>query len=238
MLQTARMSEFITVDIAFCARLNFPVHATMARYDTGGYHDELFATEGILLPPPLRTAREKRKAEYLAGRYLAGMTLKNFGVRGFEVASDATRCPIWPHHLVGSISHTESLALCALAYKSELCALGVDVEHWFSQEMASNVMDRISDATERLIIESLDLSFDRALTILFSAKESLFKALFPSVRRGFYFKTAKLKGGDMTRGTLTFELKEDLGAGYHLGCELEARFWPMEHAVVTLVAVP
>jgi enterobactin synthetase component D len=55
------------------------------------------------------------------------------------------------------------------------------------------------------------------LTLVFSAKESLFKALYPRVGRYFDFLDARWL--TMTEQTLTFELKSaltpELSAGWH-----------------------
>ncbi len=67
-------------------------------------------------------------------------------------------------------------------------------------------------------------NFNEALTLVFSAKESLFKALYPSVNRYFDFLDVivavfkpKTKERDNSTGILTLKLNTDLNTELHQG---------------------
>ena len=51
-------------------------------------------------------AVDKRRAEFATARALARQLFADHGREGAELLNDATRAPVWPEGLVGSISHT------------------------------------------------------------------------------------------------------------------------------------
>ncbi|MFB8828279.1 4'-phosphopantetheinyl transferase superfamily protein [Azotobacter sp. CWF10] len=74
-------------------------------------------------------------------------------------------------------------------------------------------------------------------SLTFSFKESLFKALYPLVRRRFYFEHAELL--DWTpAGTARLRLLEDLGPDWPAGSLLEGQFACEGERLLTLVAIP
>ena len=101
---------------------------------------------------------------------------------------DADGCPIWPEGLVGSISHTDAFATAAVAPAGVARGLGVDVEPPMSREAADEVARLVaSEAETRRVAQAAGLNRLESLTVIFSAKESLFKALYPPSRRHFDF---------------------------------------------------
>ncbi len=87
---------------------------------------------------------------------------------------------------MGSISHTATLATAAVALLSDARGLGVDVEPVMSREAADDVARLVAAHDEtRRVAQAAKLDPLETLTLVFSAKESLFKALYPSTRRHF-----------------------------------------------------
>lgn len=78
----------------------------------------------------------------------------------------------------GSIAHNKNLAL-AVAQPVEIgtLLLGVDVESWIEVSALMSIQTNIANAQEAAILDALSLSAAQRITTLFSAKESLFKAL-------------------------------------------------------------
>ena len=143
--------------------------------------------DGVHLPKALERAVPKRRAQFLAGRICAGGAIARLAP-GFAgaVARDPDGLPLWPAGLVGSISHTDGFATAAVARAGDAFGLGVDVERVMSRETATEIASMIASASERrLVSDLLRLDAREALTLVFSAKESLFKALFPSMRKHF-----------------------------------------------------
>lgn len=69
--------------------------------------------------------------------------------------------------------------------------LGIDLEKKLSKECVIEIKSSIISLDEENLILKSKLSFEDAFTLIFSAKESLFKALYPSVRAYFDFLRQK-----------------------------------------------
>lgn len=131
-----------------------------------------------------------RKAEYTAGRMLAGFCLEQLGYSVGRIPSGRHGQPEWPCGTTGSLSHTRDRAVCAMSSDRDLL-LGVDIEEICDEETASDVCPLVAQAEEERIIKA-GARHTEGLTLLFSAKECLFKALFPRIGRHFGFDAARL----------------------------------------------
>ncbi len=143
---------------------------------------------GLSLPAALEGAVPKRKIQFLAGRFCAREAIGRLGTLSNAAAlpRDADGCPVWPQGLVGSISHTDAFATAAVAPAGIARGLGVDVEPTMSGEAADEVARVVAPEEERRrVAEAAGLNRLESLTLIFSAKESLFKALYPPTRRHF-----------------------------------------------------
>lgn len=193
------------------------VSVCLLEYDIQWYSDTLFNQLSIPFPKSLMPAVAKRRADYLSGRYAASLLLKQSGCH--EVVLTGTdRAPVWPVGWRGSISHTGKWAIAVLTSDQSNLYLGVDIE-----ELRPEVMLEIAPAftieEERALLAGSGLPFETALAIVFSAKESLFKALYPQVRHLFGFEAARLCEFNQQENRFTFELTRDLtptlSVGYH-----------------------
>ncbi|EHM2229999.1 enterobactin synthase subunit EntD [Salmonella bongori] len=119
----------------------------------------------------LRSAGRKRKAEHLAGRIAAVHALRETGIRMVPDIGNK-RQPLWPAGIFGSISHCASTALAVI---SRQC-VGVDIEKVMCQHTATELASSIIDSDEHHILQASPLPFPLALTLAFSAKESVYKA--------------------------------------------------------------
>lgn len=182
---------------------------------------------GLSMPPSLNGAVQKRKAEFIAGRYCAWAALSqldcNFNVTKGDktIGIGANREPLWPHGFVGSITHTHGYASAVVARRNTVRAVGLDSERWIEPERAEQVSRQIL-TTRESHIDHMQLFESPAhyLTLVFSAKESLFKCLFPLVNRFFDFHAAviiPLRSGATAGGEFRFELLEDMDAEFRTG---------------------
>jgi enterobactin synthetase component D len=138
-----------------------------------------------------------RPHEFETGRACAQRALERLGVQGTVGRNDETREPLWPHGVAGSITHTRALAVAATMRGAP--ALGIDLEPQLSPEALSDVrVSAISDAEWSVLGEDAALA-----TALFSAKESLFKFLWPQTHVFVDFPEAVLVG--RAEGVLTLE---------------------------------
>ncbi|MGP5019069.1 4'-phosphopantetheinyl transferase family protein [Vreelandella alkaliphila] len=145
----------------------------------------------IFLPLQLNAAAVKRKAEFIAGRVVACDAICALEEKPVQLDIGGNREPIWPKGFVGSISHNDKCAVAVAKYR-EPVLLGVDVENWMSQEQSVDLSGIIAGRAEVSLLKSLSLSYSQGLTILFSGKESLFKAIYPVSHRYFEFSDSKV----------------------------------------------
>lgn len=172
------------------------------------------------LPVSLAQARAKRRDEFLAGRYCAAKALADSGHDGAcWLPIGEQRVPLWPNGWVGSISHSGNGAFAAVAPSSRCQGLGVDMERTVTgdhvQEIAAMVA--LPGELDRLV----GLPPERALTLLFSAKEALYKALYPQVRQLYDFSAARLDTWNPDSWSLT--LARTWGAGWEQGRRVPVR---------------
>lgn len=210
-------------------------------FEPTAFGPQCFAEQGMALPAELQSAVAKRQGEFLAGRLAARQALRPYGLGDETVAIGQDRAPCWPAGMEGSISHSQLLgqgmALCAV--RPGRAGLGLDLEAWLSEEQARQLWPGILDEEEwgRLTsgAAAVDLSLAEGLTLVFSAKESLFKALYPRVGRYFDFLDASWSA--MEAQTLRLRLKTalapDLPAGWH--CTL--RWQRLPGGLLTLLAL-
>lgn len=210
-----------------CCQSNFYVE-----HYTDALACKLLATE---LKPEIARAVIKRRAEFVAGRSLARQALQQLGADDNVVDIDQQRAPVWPTGFVGSISHTDTLAVCAVARYQDIERLGVDIEEYIADEMAYFVYASVVTEVERVLFDRYPGYRHALLTVIFSAKESLFKALFPVVGHYFGFNVARLKEINFSSGTLVMELTTDLMPELTAGRCFNGRFCLHDSYVFTMI---
>lgn len=149
-----------------------------------------------------RNFAAKRIESFIAGRHCAQQALLLNQTTINELASDLTGRPVWPGGFCGSISHTKTLAIAIVSrsYKS----LGVDVEALIAPDRVDRLTNIFINDSERHFLRD-DKSFYG--TLIFSAKESLFKLINPLCQEYFGFTHADLIACDQASGTFQIELK-------------------------------
>lgn len=177
------------------------------------------------LPAALVGAVPKRRSEFVAGRHVAARALAELAPRfaGAVVGVGEQREPLWPAGVVGSLTHAHGFAAAAVADAAQWRALGIDSEKRIDAARAREIAGTICRRDE---LEALPRVRDpeTTLTLLFSAKESLFKALFPLVRRWFDFLDADLVALDAATGALELALRVRLSDEHDAGTRVAGRF--------------
>lgn len=187
-----------------------PLSLLGARFSLSGFDRTLFTEHGIYQPDNIVTAVDKRRAEYFAGRYLAAKAFAEFGLQGFDLHSDKTRGPIWPEGFIGSISHTDNFACCVLALADDYLALGIDAQAWIPAASATKLARRILSPAELAVLDIAQVPLTEGLSLAFSAKESIYKAFHPHVRRFFGYREAELRAIDLDTRQMSFALSAEL----------------------------
>ncbi|WMW59958.1 4'-phosphopantetheinyl transferase superfamily protein [Serratia marcescens] len=228
------MPTFIR-NIDFFTPDGYPGQVARCQFALAEYHDDSFSALGFTLPDHLARAVPKRRAEYLAGRVLARQLLAPLGFADFTLARGEDRAPQWPAGIAGALSHNSNTALCAVHRESGLGGVGLDVETLLSDERAEELWGAIVSPTEREALLREALSFNALLTLTFSAKESLFKTLYPQVRCYFDFLDARMTAVDVQRQTFVLELLKTLTPHCPAGRRFSGRFWREGDDVTTFI---
>ena len=135
-----------------------------------------------------------RQEEYKAGRQCASQALNKLGSEENIVMLGTDGLPIWPMGFLGSISHSLDVAMAVVAASEKYSLIGLDLEK----------TNRLSEFAARRVIHPLEISFaeDNQVnaSILFSLKESFYKAQFPRWHQQGNFRDLALSV-DLANGT-------------------------------------
>jgi enterobactin synthetase component D len=150
--------------------------------------------QDIVVPQDLRDATPERQAQFRAGRYCALRALEALESRA--VTATLSRAPDgvprWPAGTTGSITHSGDFVSAAVARTSDVGALGIDSERVMSAERAARVSVAIAWASEVAHARTIGCDRLQALTLVFSAKEAIFKCLYRSVGRVFDYRDVRI----------------------------------------------
>lgn len=188
-------------------------------FDINSWHERTPQLLGLTLPQQLEAAVTKRKAEFVAGRYCAAQALEQLGWASASlIGVGPHREPLWPEGIVGSITHTQGYASAAVARRGSVRAVGIDSETWLKPATAREIGRHILTPGEcHDAYVDLFESPHHYLTLVFSAKESLYKCLFPLVNDFFGFHSARIHPLHDSQGQFRFELLEDLNTEFCAG---------------------
>lgn len=147
--------------------------------------------ESLVLPSHLYQAVPQRQQSYLAGRACAQVLYSRYALPWDHLLTYPEEhpqhgSPQWPDGFTGSISHSPTLAVATMAPLTACPGIGIDVERVMSEEKAQRLKTQILHPAEDWVKTALDL------TLVFSFKESIYKALHPTVQRFIGFQEVKV----------------------------------------------
>jgi 4'-phosphopantetheinyl transferase EntD len=151
--------------------------------------------ENDLLPAErllVSRAVAKRRQEFAAGRRCARGLLAQLGHPGLPLLRNDDRTARWPEELVGSISHCAVLCVVAVAHRSSLAGLGVDVEPDAALEPRLWRKICTPGEIERLLETAPAAERGRIVRLVFSAKEATYKSVHPLVGKAFGFQDVEI----------------------------------------------
>ena len=206
------------------------------RFDPARLAADDFPRSAIAAPANILRSVVKRQAEFLAGRLCARSALLGLTGRADVPALGEDRAPVWPAGITGSISHSHGLATALVASDTQWRGLGLDLEEPLASDRALRLAEEILIPAELQRLDGLtpEQKAER-ITLTFSIKESLFKALYPLVHKRFYFHDAEMLDCDDTRARL--RLLTDLSAEWTAGSELQGWHCLFQGRLLSLVAV-
>lgn len=137
-------------------------------------------------------AVEKRRQEFITVRACARRALAVLGMERQPLVPGDRGAPTWPRGIVGSMTHCTGYRAAVVARTTHLIAVGIDAEP--HEHLPEGVLEAVSSPGERQHLSELartvpSVRWDR---LLFSAKESIYKAWFPLTRTWLGFEDAEL----------------------------------------------
>jgi 4'-phosphopantetheinyl transferase EntD len=178
--------------------------------------------DAVLMPGEeavIARAVDKRRLEYITTRHLARGALARLGFPPVAIGTGGNREPLWPAGVVGSMTHCRGYRAAAVALaggsggsegdgnagnagsgriagsvgSEAVTGIGIDAEP--HGPLPEGVYDTIARPDEMPVMAALaterpDVRWDR---LMFSAKESVYKAWFPVARRWLGFGEAAVE---------------------------------------------
>lgn len=237
--QRYKNGSFI-VDSKYYLHDKSAIHLVSCNFDKFHYKAELFTLLNIYFPEEIMKSIVKRQAEFLVGRYVAKQALLYAGYNSSEspiIHIGKNRCPIWPDGFIGSISHNDNKAVCVVGKQQELRYVGIDIEDYISEKTASEIQSQVHTMAEKALVIENGYPAEIATPLIFSAKESLFKALYPATKSYFGFDVAKVVYIDAEKNQLHLELLTTFSAKHNLPGSYLCKFELNDDHILTLVVV-
>ncbi|WP_328383699.1 4'-phosphopantetheinyl transferase superfamily protein [Streptomyces sp. NBC_00400] len=150
---------------------------------------EMFPEEWALVS----RAVPKRQKEFGTVRRCARSALSELGIAPAPLLPGPKREPLWPAGIVGAMTHCAGYRAAAVARSADVRTVGLDAEPHLPVD-DPGVIDLITLPEERAQLRRLagaqpEVCWDR---LVFSAKESVYKAWYPLTHRWLGFEDALL----------------------------------------------
>jgi 4'-phosphopantetheinyl transferase EntD len=198
----------------------------------------------VLYPEEERIAADalgRRSPEFVTGRHCAHTALHRLGLPPSPILTGAGGAPLWPPGVVGSITHCQGYRAAVAARASDVVTIGIDAEPWGG--LPEGVLKLVTLPQEReqladLANLAMPVPWD---TVLFSAKESVYKAWFPLTGRWLGFKDAHLTINSVGADSGTYDarlLVPGPTASGRMLTGFTGRWLARDGLVLTAIAVP
>lgn len=201
---------------------------------TDASEDSLWPAERAVL----QRAVAKRRVEFATVRVCARAALAELGVPPAPILPGPRGAPGWPAGVVGSMTHCAGYRGAAVASERFAASIGIDAEP--HGPLPDGVLEAIARPEERSWLAELAVSAPRVHwdRLLFSMKESVYKAWFPLTGSWLDFEGASITV-DPAAGAFTAVLQ--VPGPVLNGRELTTftgRFSTSDTLVLTAIAVP
>ena len=193
----------------------------------------LYPQEMALLSP---RAVQKRKVDFYLGRAAAHCALKEINVCDFPVLKGINNEPLWPQGVVGAISHCGEIALATVTHREIAAGVGIDIEI-IAPKILEDIAPQVCTIREFAWVNKRNGEKTERLLMIFSAKESIFKAFFPITNVFLDFLDAELTWNEDT-GSFSGKLLKSIGKDYDKGYTFEVGCRTIGKYIFTFMTLP
>ncbi len=183
-------------------------------------------------------AVDKRRREFATARACARAALAELGLPPAPIVPGVRGAPQWPAGVVGSITHCAGYRASAVARDRDVVTVGLDAEP--HDDLPPGVLAVVASSGEQARLAALaavqpQVCWDR---LLFSAKESVYKAWFPLTLRWLNFEDACV---DFDRAAQTFTARLLVDGPVVNGAALtgfDGRWLVRDGLIATAIVIP
>lgn len=215
-----RLSEFDCLNVShFCFK-----ESSLIGADCGS---------DITKPLDYEKWRSKRKETFLAGRLAVRHAQACLNEAAKDIPKSEDGSPVWPNEYTGSISHTDSQAVAVLLPRSQgvIQYIGIDLERLDNADKL-DAADLIGCEDEFVKLKSAGIEKAQRALLLFSLKESVYKALYPTVGEYFDFLDVVLVSIEQT-DVFVFQVRRTLSRRIKSGYLVKGRYKMLGGHVMT-----
>jgi len=177
----------------------------LLRFDAERFSSSAFGEIGINCPDSIVRSVRKRQAEFFFGRLASRLVLGELSpeLAALDIPIGASREPLWPGGVIGSISHCQGYAASTAQLRGRRRGIGIDIEQVVNADMQQALLASVVQPQEMDYLRTVrELPLPVLLTLVFSAKEAFFKATFAAVGRMFGFDALRVPKIDLRQGRL------------------------------------
>lgn len=132
----------------------------------------------------MRSAVFKRRLEFSNGRCCAREALAELGVPPAPIPIGPLRAPVWPTGVIGTITHADRVSAAVVMRDGQWRGIGIDaLDLAPATAVLRDALGIIAAEEEELRAQTVAGTGLDARVLLFSAKESVIKAVSASSRR-------------------------------------------------------
>lgn len=234
--QAFKDNKFI-YNSTFC-RMGNDAFFSLCNFHSNNFQSNSFEYYSIDYPSEIRRSVQKRQAEYLAGRYCAIESLNRMGLKidnfqGLPIGKQ--RSPYWPKGVLGSITHTEDTAMSIVAKEQTYSFVGIDYERIMNHQLAMDIYTSIISKQEFKYICSIEVPLNILVTLVFSAKETIFKALYKYVQDYFGFEEAFIQNINTERQLINIMIRREFAEKHQIPASYSLKYCVLKTHILTVL---
>ena len=194
----------------------------------------------------IEKAVAKRQSEFATGRWCVRQCFEKLGIAPEPILKGPNGEPLWPQGVVGSISHTKDYA-CAAVSKTHQ-SVGIDVQ-FIDDKLNPEIWRMVLTDEEKVNLEAATSTISTAATapdldndlksrlLIFSAKESFYKCVFPITKKFISFKQVSVEILPQPN-QLSVKLNVDLNEDFKTGRTFIGEYHFSEKHILTYLSLP
>ncbi len=220
----------------FLHELNFPVFQTSIHFEGKDFCSDLWE---MYYPVSFKSFALKRKSEFVAGRLCAQSAIERLTSEQQKfLPIGESGAALWPEGIVGSITHTNNFASAVAGKSSEIESLGIDAENWITKNRMDKIKEFIVSRTELIQInDHINFSESNIFTLLFSAKESIYKCFSPLLGNSMSFLDVEISFKDISTNQFQYRFLKNFSPRFPKGFEGVGWSQYDKYRVYTLVSL-